>query len=702
MTAHPNRHRPVRLGAFFAVVCALCMTAVLAPTPARAADAIFAVSGRGWGHGVGMSQFGALGYAQQGRTYDWILAHYFQHTSLDTRPELTVKVDLDKGQTPRSSWQVASGSSSTTLTISDVSNGARSFEVTRGTTVWITFAGSGAVVRTDKAGALGSVVATFPGSVMAATGPLSSSLILMHGETGPFSHSDIRWRGQVRFSAHSSTTGHAVNYVPMEQYLRGVVPRESGSSWPAEALKAQAVAARSYAYDAASSGDVLWCTTMSQVYNGAKYGSTYNEAASTDAAIAATAGQYVVYGSKVITTYFSSSSGGRTANSKDVWFSSRDDNDTPVYYSSVEDADNVSGNPNYRWSLTDMTGTTLAGKIRSNYSSLAQPSPATVTAVTTEPGTSGFVRYVTLHWSRGADTVLTGYQFQHSLGLKTSAFSVTLKNPPPPPAPPMTRFQESDPRPLWTGSWTTLKSSSASGGAYRRASASGANVTVTFTGTSISWIGTKASHAGKADVYLDGVRKATVDLYDSSTHYKVGLWTATGLSADATHTMVIKTLGTHRSASGGSNVYVDAIDVAHDLVTTPRPPVWKLYQQNTAAAKYSSGWSTSSLAGMSGGTHAFSHVTSAAVTFTFTGTCVRWIGKRASNYGKAWVSVDGAAPALVDLYSAKTLNQQRLFESPGLTTGTHTLVVRVAGTRNTKSTYHYVDVDAFDVLQPAP
>jgi hypothetical protein len=410
----------------------------------------------------------------------------------------------------------------------------------------------------------------------------------------------------------------------------------------------------------------------------------------------------VVYGSKVITTYFSSSSGGRTANSKDVWFSGRDDNDTPVYYSSVEDADDVAGNSNFRWSLADMTGTTLAGKIRSNYSSLAQPSPATVTAVTTEPGTSGFVRYVTLHWSKGADTVLTGYQFQHSLGLKSSAFKVTLKNPPPPPVPPATRFQESDARPLWSGAWTTISPASASGGTLRRATAAGSTWTVMFTGTSVSWIGTKGNHGGRADVFLDGVKKATVDVYDSSAHYKVALWTGTGLAADTTHTLMVKVLGTHRSASAGTSVYVDAVDVAGTLVAVPRPPVWKRYQQNTAAAKYSSGWTTSSVAGMSGGTHAFSHATSATVTFTFTGTRVRWIGKRASNYGKAWVSVDASAPVLVDLYSAKVLNQQRLFESASLSAGTHTFVVRVAGTRNTKATYHYVDVDAFDVLRPAP
>jgi stage II sporulation protein D len=692
-----------------AAVCALvallaCAAVLMAPATARA-DSIFAVSGRGWGHGIGMPQYGALGYAGQGRTYDWILAHFFQGTSIATRPELTVKVDLDVTQAARSAWRIAAASSSATLTVSDYTNGARSTEVARGATVWVTFSGGGTVLRADrydsaaKKHVAGSVVATFPGSVVAATGPMAASMVRIIDPSGPFSGSSIAWRGQIRFTPHT-TTGHAIDYVPMEQYLRGVVPRESPSSWPVEALRAQAVAARSYAYDAASSGSVLWCTTKSQVYGGALHGTSSHETARTDAAVADTAGEFVVFGSAVVTTYFSSSSGGRTANSKDVWFSSRADDVSPVYYTSVEGGES-STSPNYRWTLADMSGTALAGRIRAHYPSLAHPSPATVTTVTLEPGSSGFVRYIKLRWSKGADTTLTGPEFQHALGLKSSAFSVRLKNPPPPPLPPATRYQDSDAHLLWTGAWSVVKTASASGGTYRRASAAGAALTVMFQGTSASLVGVKSSHAGRADVYLDGTRRATVDLYDSSTHYKAALWTGAGLAADATHTLVVKVLGTHATRSGGSYVAIDAVDVAGTLLTVPRPPVWRRYEQTTATAKYSSGWKMSALAGSSGGTHAYSHVTSATVVFTFTGMRVRWIGKRAADYGKAWVSVDSSAAVLVDLYSAKALFQQRVFESPLLALGTHTLTIRVAGTKNAKATYHYVDVDAFEALQPA-
>jgi stage II sporulation protein D len=690
MTAHLRPHIEFRVALCAGVLVLASLALLAAPANARA-DSLFAVSGRGWGHGIGMTQYGAMGYADQGKTYDWILAHYFQHTALATRDELTVKVDLDVGKSARSSWHIAAASSTATLTVTDLLS-THSVQVRHGASVWVKFAAAGAVVCADRNGAAGSVVATFTGPVIASTASLRDSEVRIVGTSGPFQDSGIAWRGPIRFSPHDATSGHAIDYVPMEQYIRGVVPRESPSGFPTQALRTQAVAARSYAYDAASSGSTLWCTTMSQVYNGAAHGSASHEAASTDSAVSATANQYVVYGSTVVQAFFSSSSGGHTANIEDVWFGSS----PKPYYTGVTDADNVSGNKNYRWTLADMSGTTLAGKVRSHYASESRPSPARVTNVTVQPAASGWVLHVTLHWSSGADTVLTGPEFQHALGMKSSAFSVKLLNPPPV----TTRYQQTDSRPLWTGRWVAIKTASASGGSYQRAGTAGAAVTLMFKGTIVSWIGTKGTRYGKADVSLDGARVATVDLYDSSTHNATALWTKTGLAADTTHTLVIKVLGTHRTGATSTDVSVDAFDIAGTPIAVPRPPVWKRYEQNTSGARYSGAWKSSSLAMLSGDTHAYSKETSAAVVYTFTGSQVRWIGRRAANYGQAWVSVDQGTPVLIDLYSATTFSQRRLFESSQLTAGTHTLTIRVAGKKNTKATDDYIDVDAFEALQP--
>ena len=725
MTVHRRTTSSFRLAVTFAALVAACLAFLVAPAPARATDAIFAVSGRGWGHGIGMSQFGALGYARQGKTYDWILRHYFQKTDLSTRDvEPTVLVDIDPGKHARSQWRITAGSTNATVTVSDWSGGLPSVDVTRGLSVWLVFDKGDAVLYADRVGSGGShstgaLLARFTDSARVQTSAAAKdSLVRFFGETGPFSEHGIAWRGQFQFRADDTdaAVGHAVDHVPMEQYLRGVVPRESPSSWGTdamggmEALKAQAVAARSYAYDAATSGTTIWCTTMSQVYAGANCltdGHTH-ETARTDSAVTATAKKYVVYDGKVITTFFSSSSGGKTANSKDVWFSGSADTKTPVYYSSVDDADDVDENPNYRWSLSDMSGATMAAKIRDRDNGsddkdtldYSVASPATITSVTLDPGDSGFVRYVTMKWSNGKSFTIQGTTFQFALGMKSSAFTVKLKNPPAPPAPAPTRFQQADARPLWAGAWEGLEATAASGGSYRRTNATGASVTVMFKGSTVAWVGVKSSRAGKADVMLDGTRVATVDLYAATTSYNTKLWTKTGLSTTATHTLVVKVLGTHRTGSAGSYVYVDAIDITGTMLAVPRPPVWKRYEQGAAPVTYKGTWKTSSIAGLSGGTHAFSKEASATATFTFTGSQVRWIGKRARNYGKAYVSLDGGTAVLIDLYASTTQYQQRLFDSGRIAVGTHTLTVRVPRKKNAKSTDYYVDVDAFLALEP--
>ena len=112
----------------------------------------------------------------------------------------------------------------------------------------------------------------------------------------------------------------AVNYVDLEQYLYSVLGGEMNGNWPQEALKAQAVAARSYALyhrQKASNGiyDVV-DTTASQVYRGIR-----DESTGTQAAVNATAEQVLISGGQIIEAAFHSSAGGCTENSEDVWSS---------------------------------------------------------------------------------------------------------------------------------------------------------------------------------------------------------------------------------------------------------------------------------------------------------------------------------------------------------------------------------------------
>src|SRR5204862_3816141 len=105
----------------------------------------------------------------------------------------------------------------------------------------------------------------------------------------------------------------AVNIVGLEKYLDGVVPSEMPSNWSPEALKAQAVAARSYALATRQVGAPfdVFSDTRSQMYLGLAH-----ESASTTAAVNATKRQVVLYNGTVATTYFSSTSGGKTESSQ--------------------------------------------------------------------------------------------------------------------------------------------------------------------------------------------------------------------------------------------------------------------------------------------------------------------------------------------------------------------------------------------------
>ena len=127
---------------------------------------------------------------------------------------------------------------------------------------------------------------------------------------------------------------------------RASCPAESPASWPAEALKAQAIAARTYAITTAKSADFdQYADTRSQVYGGVGV-----ETAATNAAVAATRGQVVTYNGQPVVTYFFSTSGGRT---EDVENTSLGDEPQP-WLKSVDDAyDDVS--PRHRWTTQTLT-----------------------------------------------------------------------------------------------------------------------------------------------------------------------------------------------------------------------------------------------------------------------------------------------------------------------------------------------------------
>ena len=110
---------------------------------------------------------------------------------------------------------------------------------------------------------------------------------------------------------------NVVNALAVDQYVKGVIPNESPSSWPMAELRAQAVASRSFALTAAVGGNGfdLYSDTRSQVYKGLE-----SETARSNAAAESTRGQVVEYNGKIAETYFSACSGGHTESVQNVFF----------------------------------------------------------------------------------------------------------------------------------------------------------------------------------------------------------------------------------------------------------------------------------------------------------------------------------------------------------------------------------------------
>ena len=254
--------------------------------PSSYGEAVFVVSGRGYGHGVGMSQYGAYGQALAGRTYEQILAHYYTGTQIGKAGRKELRVLLAEGR------RAVTVSSAVPYTAVDV---------------------SGLVYRLPK----GSLTLRADLSLPSDAGPVAAiqPLVLRPGRKAPLSLDGKPYRGKLELVPQGDFV-RVVNVVALESYLQGVVAGEVPFSWPADALKAQAVAARSYAIASLLKGKPfdLYADVRSQVYLGVA-----GEKPSTTKAVLDTTGQVVLYGGRVATTYYFSSSGGKTASAADVF-----------------------------------------------------------------------------------------------------------------------------------------------------------------------------------------------------------------------------------------------------------------------------------------------------------------------------------------------------------------------------------------------
>ena len=170
---------------------------------------------------------------------------------------------------------------------------------------------------------------------------------------------DYRYYGGFRYERIGGDDLTVVNIVDLETYIKGVVPYEMSSSWPLEALKVQAVCARSYAYINIHSGkhtsyhfDVCNTTDCQAYYGAGTNSSSYQATERTDQAVDETAGEYAWYDGQVIEAFYSSSHGGASESVYNVWGTSLEQY---PYLCGVEDpyeADMASKNSYSSWTVS--------------------------------------------------------------------------------------------------------------------------------------------------------------------------------------------------------------------------------------------------------------------------------------------------------------------------------------------------------------
>jgi len=358
------------------------------PTPAT-----IKISGDGYGHGKGMSQYGAYGAARKGLTFKRILGFYYPGTELgDTGGQVKVLVSADddrdlvvdaaRGLTVRAlksskAWKP------------DVPRASRWRLLPSGISTAISY-------RTSSWHAWRTV----KGDVQLSAGghPLT-----LRTPDGP-----VAYRGALR-STYRNDSRVTVNVVPMESYVRGVVPSEMYASWPQQALRAQAVASRTYAaYEREHTTNTAYdlCDTAAcQAYGG--YSA---ESGASDDAVAATARKVLTYQGKTAFAQFSASNGG--------WTVAGQVDKSPVAYLPAQHDPYEGSSPDYYGWKVDLTTEEIEQAY--NLGNLTYLGIET----RNDGGSAGHVLTVRIKTEGGFDDTVTGESFFKHFDLRSTMFKI--------------------------------------------------------------------------------------------------------------------------------------------------------------------------------------------------------------------------------------------------------------------------------------
>jgi stage II sporulation protein D len=364
------------------------------------ADDRIVVRGHGYGHGHGMSQYGAYGAARQGLTADQIVGFYYPGTTPRlvggrTRVLVTADTTDDVVVSPVAGLAVRDRGARATYPL----------PVVDGATRWRLNVVGGAPVVEHRVG--GTWRSWRPDGVAAFTGDLQfqarGQLLTLWTPAG-----QRTYRGKLRAASPSagSTARDTVNVVGLDDYVKGVIADEMPASWHPEAVRAQAIAARTYAAWSRAENRKRYyqiCdTTSCQVYGGV---AAEHPAAS--AAVTATAGQVLTFEGTPAFTQFSSSSGGWTSAGS-----------VPYLPAQADPYDAHDANPMNTWAVT-----VDVSRLEKAYPAIGDLRRIRVTARDGNGEWFGRVISLQLDGTR-ADRTISGDSFRWAFGLRSTWFAI--------------------------------------------------------------------------------------------------------------------------------------------------------------------------------------------------------------------------------------------------------------------------------------
>lgn len=262
----------------------------------------FSFTGRGYGHAVGMTQYGAEGMAEKGYAYKSILKYYY------------TGVDITRRATTNSSINVAlkqnisniNISSNNDYSVSDLNTHIKLFDLPANSSTIIQFKNGNYII--SNSGTNNIETTTASGIELSTT---DSAVLMVKGNS---------YLGTIDISRNNSTNNNVdvINNINIELYLRGVIPSEIYSNWKPEAIKAQILASRTYAMrqirlNTSRKFDV-YDNELSQVYKGESIDNSQ-----IDKLIDNTIGEVITYKGDLIDALFSASAGGQTVDASFVW-----------------------------------------------------------------------------------------------------------------------------------------------------------------------------------------------------------------------------------------------------------------------------------------------------------------------------------------------------------------------------------------------